>query len=299
MTATHLAFSDESQYNTGRFRAIAAVSVDAGRVSEHSKSLARLISEAGCRELKWEKVRTARDREAVLACFRWLFQQLDSISCDVLMWDVEDARHSIRGRDDIENLHRMHHHLMKHVMTHRGSSHPSRWHLYPDEQTAVRWQQVSDFLDRKSMSPQNQRTLYDGHVGIRFGFKMNYVVEGISPSHSHEHGFIQIADLLAGMMVFSWKRIEVYEQWARESAGQMSLYGDDTPHLPSTGEREKCRVLDVFWREMKTRRMPVSLVSSRGLRTHNWHEPLNFWAYEPQTEKDKAPVRMKANVVRH
>ena len=42
-----------------------------------------------------------------------------SIRIDSLMWDIDDSRHKISGRDDTANLCRMYHHLLRNVFLER------------------------------------------------------------------------------------------------------------------------------------------------------------------------------------
>ena len=286
--ATHFTFSDETQFNVGRFRAIGALSVAAELAEPLQSEVSTILRDCSVSELKWEKVRTAKDRLAALAVVKWVLNNRNSLCIDVLMWDTEDSRHAIRGRDDIENLHRMHHHLMKHILTNRGDK-GSSWILRPDEHTAMRWKEVGDFLYRTSMATVIQPVLGKPHT-FKLGVRPKYTVEDIVPAISHEQPLVQVADMFAGMMTFSWKSFASYRHWLRGKHGQSGLFPAEQMQ-PSKGETEKCCVLDCFHTEIKKLNSPISLMSSHGLRTHAWRHPFNFWIYQPQTNLDKAPVR--------
>lgn len=58
-------------------------------------------------------------------------------------------------------------------------------------------------------------------------------------------------------------------------------------------DRERCIVLNEFEVALSKNKLSVSLRSSKGLRTRNPAERMNFWWYEPQHSKDKAPIRKK------
>jgi hypothetical protein len=288
--ASHLAFSDETQYNAGRFRAIGVFTVEASRADQLRQEIRQILMESQITELKWERVRSARDRLAALKICKWVFRSTNSIAIDVLMWDTGDSRHATIGRDDIENLHRMHHHIMKHVLTQRGTG-GATWRVHPDEQTSMRWNEVGDFLYRVSMTPKIQRELSSATPVFRIGFKRKYTIESISPQRSHEEPFVQIADLFAGMMVFSWKCFAPYQTWLKAKCGQSEMFQAAELESASKGQQEKFAVLDDFHCKMKNQNAPISLMSSGGLHTRNWKYPLNFWPYQPQTRVDKAPVR--------
>ena len=65
-TTSHVAFSDETRFNVGRYRAIAVVTVERGLETLVGGEVRGLLMAAGVGELKWQKLRTARDRFAAL-----------------------------------------------------------------------------------------------------------------------------------------------------------------------------------------------------------------------------------------
>ncbi len=164
---THLAFSDESQHNTGRYRSIATVSIPASFYPAANSHLAAVLSKCGIRELKWEKLRTARERFAALAFVNWAVSSAAAsmLQLDVLLWDVEDRRHKIKGRDDNSNLQRMYYHLFKHVL-HKWPREKS-WGVYPDEQSSINWKQLYGFTHRYGVR--------DILTGRRIGFSSEYI----------------------------------------------------------------------------------------------------------------------------
>ncbi|HKB48025.1 MAG TPA: hypothetical protein VKC57_10030, partial [Ktedonobacterales bacterium] len=62
--APHVAYTDETRYNTGRYRGLAMLSLRAEHVAELSAALRGLLDASGVAECKWEKVRSARARFA-------------------------------------------------------------------------------------------------------------------------------------------------------------------------------------------------------------------------------------------
>ena len=113
---THVAYSDETNHNVGRFKGIAVLTASTNHATQASEEVKAILATANVNELKWEKLRTARDRIAAIQVTEWLCSKLNVLRVDVLTWDIEDPRHRLHGRDDVANLHRMFHHLMNNVL---------------------------------------------------------------------------------------------------------------------------------------------------------------------------------------
>src|SRR5438105_9491005 len=92
-SSSHLAFSDETRFNVGRYRAIALVTVERGWLTAISAEVRALLAEAGVAELKWQKLRTARDRFAALTIMDCAMRhvQAGEARIDTLLWDVQDT----------------------------------------------------------------------------------------------------------------------------------------------------------------------------------------------------------------
>ncbi|MBC7249932.1 MAG: DUF3800 domain-containing protein, partial [Anaerolineae bacterium] len=152
MECTHVAYSDESFYNRGRYRSIAMVTLEADSSEPFSRSVRRLLDESEVKEFKWQKLRQARERFAAQKLVDFVIEKalLGILRVDVLTWDTEDSRHKIQGRDDIANLQRMYYHLFKDALKRWPGD--STWRLYPDENSALDWETVRDYLDMAGLS---------------------------------------------------------------------------------------------------------------------------------------------------
>lgn len=286
-TPTHITFSDETQHNVGRYKAIAAVTVPFAEVERLQAELAVIIKTANLSEMKWEKVRNAKYRHGTMAALDWAFT-CGSISVDVLAWDIDDSRHSVKRRDDIENLHRMHHHLLKNVMSRRGGG-KSAFILKPDQNSAMRWKDVDTFLSHKSVEAVPLNNLGEG---FKFGFRIKYNLHRIEPADSHDTPLVQLADIFAGMMAFSYRDFGVYQTWLAEQQGQGGLFSSPVQcNDASRGEEEKCRVLDSVHAKIRTAKLPIGLIHTKGLSTFAPMCSFNFWMWQSQRESDKAPIR--------
>jgi hypothetical protein len=283
---THVAYSDETHHNLGRFKGIGVVTAAINHATQASEEVKAILVTANVRELKWEKLRTARDRLAAIRVADWLFSRIDVLRADVLTWDIEDARHRLSGRDDVANLHRMYHHLMNNVLRRYPSG--CTWKLYPDEQDSIDWDRVHEFLDGAGMRSRFQKNVVA--LTYRMRFEKDFRVVQIVPSKSEVEPLIQVADLLAGMAAFSRTHIATYRKWKDRESGQGNFFEAEEPTF-SGGEREKCAVLSDFRYRCHKCALPVNLNSTNGLQTRDPRIALNFWHYEPQREGDKAPTR--------
>ena len=284
VSVTHVAYSDESHHNVGRYRCIGVVTAPLAVATEVASEVRAMLTVGGVRELKWEKVRTARERFAALRVADCLFSKLNVLRADVLTWDTEDSRHQVRSRDDVANLHRMYHHLFRTVLRRRWPT-GSTWRLYPDEQDSMDWNSIHDILSAVSMTTSLQRSIGEQH-SLKLSLRTHYRIMQIVPSRSEDEPLIQIADLLAGMSAFSRTHFDEFREWSEDSAGQSPLFQHAAPSF-STGMKEKCAVLSEFHRRSR-------LNSSRGLTTRNPKCSLNFWPYVPQRASDKAPQKRLA-----
>lgn len=286
--ASHHAYSDETHHNFGRFKGIAVISASLDEATLASREVGTLLAEVNLSELKWEKLRTARDRVGALKIAELFFRKLDVLRADILTWDIEDSRHRLHGRDDVENMHRMYHHLLKDVLRKRWPT-GAKWRLYPDQQDSIDWERVHDILDNAGTVAQFQSEL-SKPLTFRLQLKRDFSVVQVVPSQSHVEPLIQLADLMAGMAAFSRTHIDTYRAWKRQASGQTSLF--DLPiEKFSRGEQEKCAFLANFKDRCRKLGLSVSLNSTNGLRTHDQRGALNFWHYEPQRQSDKAPTR--------
>lgn len=289
---THVAYADESKHNVGRYRGVALISLrleDAGRLSAE---LEGLFQESGITEFRWKKVGNAKYRFAAIKMLGYGVEKATKglLRVDVLTWDTEDSRHKVRGRDDIANLQRMYYHLFRHVLRERWPD-GSLWRLCPDENTALDWDTMEDFLNMASSRVETRQDLFSGGK-FRARLKQEFSIEQIVPRKSHEEPLVQLGDLFVGFAVYSRTSYNRYKAWQRGSTQQLPLFeeGEGSAQL-SLSDQERCQVLDRFDALCKRRKLGVSLKTHRGLWTPDPKNPVNFWWYEPQHEEDRAPVR--------
>ncbi|MBC7314845.1 MAG: DUF3800 domain-containing protein, partial [Chloroflexi bacterium] len=153
------------------------------------------------------------------------------------------------------------------------------------------WQTVEDCLQNVAGRIERERSLF---TGGRFQLRLRreFGIEEIRSVSSSDQPLLQLADLFAGMAVFSREQFNEYQKWLNQTGSQLKFFEDqdDTPRA-SGSSKERFQVLQHFDVTCKSRRLGVSLKKKRGLWTPSPDNPLNFWMYKPQHPEDKAPRR--------
>lgn len=115
---THVGFSDESNWNKGRFRSLGLVTAPLDVVADLQSEIKARLQGSDVSEFKWSELGGARERFAAIKLCQLAVQAAcqGRLRVDVLIWDIRDRRHNIPGRDDIANLQRMYYHLFRNVL---------------------------------------------------------------------------------------------------------------------------------------------------------------------------------------
>lgn len=274
---THIAYSDETQHNTGLYRGIALITLRIKDTNLINQELRQLLLESSISELKWSKLRTARERFAALKILNYVVTKASkkTLRVDTLTWYTEDSRHKVQGRSDNRNLRRMYYFLYKDVFCKRWPK-SAVWKLCPDENADARFQNIAGYLSE----------IFDYVTGEPIA---DLIIREVEEVKSHHEPLVQVADLFAGLAVYSRSSYDLFECWLKEDDFGQDVVSVSGMNL-SNSDRERCEVLARFNENCKTQKMGVSLKRLRGLRTFNPARPINFWWYEPQTDLDKAPV---------
>jgi hypothetical protein len=295
---SHVAFSDESHHNIGRFRGVSMISLKSEHRELINNKLQSLLNSEGVTEFKWTRTRGIKERNVGI---QFLNESVSyalkgMLRIDVLVWDIEDSRHKIRDRDDVANLQRMYYHIFKNVLSKRWPD-KSSWILYPDQNTAIDWDTIEDILDIKSSNIEAYSNLFT-KGRFKFRLKEEFNIREIVPCGSEYEPLIQLGDLYAGMAIYSRDSYNMYRHLAQTlftTVKQLSLFDVeiDNSIKPSRADKERCRLIFEFNKLCKSKKLGVSLDTYRGLRTRDPSNPINFWWYEPQHELDKAPLKQK------
>lgn len=288
---THVAFADETHYNVGRYRAIASISLPFICLEEFQANIAQILSDSSVHEFKWKKLTSARMRFAAIKLLDWTIKQANrsSLRVDVLIWDITDQRHDVKGRDDLKNMQFMYYKLFRNVLSERWPD-DTVWGLFPDEQMAIKWHQIRNVLKKRTMKRvELEDPLLREEVGSYL--RQLFHLELFEPRPSHLEPFIQLADFFAGLGVYSWDSFGKYHYWCEQNSNQKSLLPDTDGFTLSSSDRERCIVLHELDCLCKNNKLQVALKSSNGLNTRNPQKPINFWFYRPTYEYDTAPIK--------
>ena len=290
-TPTHIAFSDETHYGVGRYRGIGLVTLNYGCYGNLKTELKDILKETHVKELKWQKLDARNDCQAALRFVECAVSSACAgcLRIDVLIWDTQDSRHRVIGRDDLANMHRMYYHLFKNVLVERWPD-GSIWHLHPDEQASIDWSEISRFLDMASISVGTPSPL----SGLIESLRTEFNIVRIEQCKSEAEPLVQMADLFAGMGVYSRNKYGHFFCWqlTHREERQIILLPDVTTNISlSNADKMRCPVLDRLDSLCKKKRLGVGLKKSKGLKTRDPANPINFWWYQPQHEEDKAPIR--------
>jgi hypothetical protein len=284
---THVAFADESSWNQGRFRSISLVSAAVEDARRFHQELEALRKNHGVLEYKWHATRFRHG----IALVDFFFARREQMRVDVLVWDIEDARHAdVPDRDDKANFARMYYHLLHNVLKRRWPK-GARWLICPDEQKEVDWLRLEQFLGWKRWV--SEEGLFN--PGCEAEWRAFYNIQEIRCVCSRKYLLIQLADLFAGLAAYSYHAFPKYAQWKDSQNPTPPLFDlpdNEVKKLKlSRNDKDRLRILQHVRNEAGKCAFNVSLESSKGLFTWTPAHALNFWLYTPQHAQDKAPIK--------
>jgi hypothetical protein len=286
---SHCAFSDEASYNIGRFRAIGMLSLPMAAHENINLDIKRILKNSNISEFKWNKLKSARMYLGAVKLIDYFIDMAEKkISrLDILIWDTEDSRHKIKRRDDCANLARMYYHLYKDVLIKRWPS-DSTWILLPDEHSSLDWETVKNCLKSREIKVIERSDLFK-----RFALQItkDFNIKEIQEVKSSVTPLIGIADLFAGMGVYSCLNFEKYKWWELQNSKQGSLFNVSTSIKLSSPDNHRCPLIKYIYNKCRKKKLGISLSQKFGLWTPNPKNPINFWHYKPQSHADKAPTK--------
>ena len=292
---THIGSSDESHWNHGRYRTIALVTgtMAAMRLIETDMvALTRKHKINTDSELAWGKVSGGHKyRKAAIETFDHIANAAsqNELRMDIIIWDTWDSRHDIHRRDDSENLARMYYHLIN-TVTKYWWPQEALWRIRGDQRTDTDWHTLEDCL--KGFDRREKRGLQSG---LRTKVPVRNPRIQVEQGESVNEPMIQVADLFAGVAAFSWTISHdkpTYHEWKATANGQgMLIPNSEVPTISRKAESRYNILNHIVQMELPY----VKIYAGEGLRTHPWDAQksrINFWLYEPQSERDKAPTRL-------
>ena len=276
----YIAFADESNHNKGRYRSISLVVLHETEFDLINNKLEYILDKYDLRikSFKWEKLKSKKKVLALKELLDYLFGlMLDgSLKIHVLIWDIEDSRHSIVGRDDIKNLSIMYYKLIKNFVQDNLYDKETLT-IYPDRNNALDWNNLEDIFI-------NDGILID-EKGLFTLLNKKVIFE---ESNTLDDYLIQIADIFAGLARTSYEDYDKYEYW-------LSCQQTLIPLDKNISNKQEChfeiyKKVDEWAKSYKLR---ISLKSNGGFHSYDKYGPLNFWFYTPQHDEDKAPKKEK------
>jgi hypothetical protein len=256
---SHIAYADETRYNVGRYRGLAVVSLRLADADAFRAEARSLLQTSGVHELKWVEVRTARHRFAANKLITWAFNALGAgaLRVEVVTWDAEE-QHPAPGESGIATLQQMYGLLLGTTLR-RYQSAGGLVRVCPDEQDALNWPALEHYLAAQALP-----------------------IERVVPCHSHHEPMVQLADVLAGLAVYSRSAYDRYEAWKAVAGLDLELlHPEDVPEPPSRSDRERFLVLAELLMECASHHAPIQLAGERGLLTTDAAFALQFASYQP------------------
>ena len=283
----HYAFFTDESYLNNRYRCIASFSLPYDKILEVHHQIKDMVKQAALPEFKWSGLNKARARDCAQDMIMFVINNLDTcdLRVDALIWDIQDSRHQVKDRDDRANFQYMYYKLLK-VAIEKRPVH-STVYIYPDQKTDVQWKELAGYLE----STGRRKNIADYPLFGESNIMRNYTIRTFRQVQSEECYAVQMADLFAGLPVFSVDAYSRYRLWKEEDSGEYNLFQQEEEQRYSSREKYRFPVLRMLEEETKRQKLGVSLNTNKRLHTYNPRNRLNFWHYEPQHEKDKAPVK--------
>jgi hypothetical protein len=285
-------YSDESSSPDNRYRTLCAVSGEENSVKHLRGILQNILKETGVTEVKFEEIGTHSPKIKAAAKFieaGILEAANKNIRIDVLLWDIQDSRHSIMGRDDIANFGRMYYKMIRHIGRKWDIQ---RWFFYPDTLSSVNWLDISQCLNKTTLEKYPSELLdFFRNKGQLF------FVREVRPQESHKEPIVQLADIFAGFSWFSRIKGNDFLKWREHlnTQKQPCLFStnDNSQNFSRLTEKtvNRFKLLNMIIKLCREYKLGVSIKTNKRLTTFGPASQINFWTYEVQTDMDKAPVR--------
>jgi hypothetical protein len=246
-------YSDESSYNYGAVRGVGAVSLRVDDSARLGEELASLLRASSVRELKWEKVRTARTAFAAQKALTWaLDHALDGeLWIETLTWEVTSAAASRARRPTLTQLRNAYTTLLSSVMARHSERdvQSQGWRIVPDEQSAIPWRRIQEALLQTA---------------------------NIMPARSEPQPLIQLADVFTGLAVLSRAAYDDYERWLCVRGGDQDAHVTTASEGVYGSQAYRFVLLDDFYSTCVRRLPGISLQTHRGLYTWRAGAPIQF-----------------------
>ncbi len=264
---THLAYSDESNYNNPNYAAICLITLKKEDFEKINSDLSEILKSSNIAEFKWKNIGKARERFCAEKIISYVIENRDKLRIDVLIWDVKERKEKYPEKDMVI-LKKMYYQLYKNVLKNRWPA-EAKWFLYPDEHSAMNWNETKEILDNSSIK---MKIIRKGGEELNVLLIKDFHVLGIKEVNSHNSTLCQVADLFSGMSACSYIEYNLINL----SEDQHKL--TENNHALSNSEKEKIKVMNNFRRKCREKEFNISF--SNGFRTIDPSCPINFWYFK-------------------
>lgn len=279
-------FSDESRHTAARYRSIAAVSLPVSAYTTINSKIKFILNENRIKDFKWKKTGSTKYLKCSMNMIDIVFSDLipNNGRVDVLIWDTQDSRHMVHGRDDLRNFERMYFHLHRNIM--QRFKPETEWHLRPDERMEIDWKALHTYLQLAG-----NKLKYYKHPLLQDEYSKKYFRIGtMEQGRSNDLPLCQLADLFAGISAYSRDKYQIIKSQWENYIGQETLFDLPSDKI-SKRDQIRFQLIRKFYQECINRKAGVSLKTEGFFRTKNPINPINFWHYKPQGEYDIAPIK--------
>ncbi|TXD48039.1 DUF3800 domain-containing protein [Polaribacter sp. IC073] len=280
-------FSDESgQDNDNRYGAICTVSGYRKNLISLHQCLETIMTDYSKSEIKFKDVKGGLKLKIAKEFVVQGLNEIDSknIKIHVLVWDKQDARHNIQNRCDIQNLKRMYYKILKEVK--KDWSYINDWSFYPDEFTAINWQDdIVKYVEKTKLF--NNSELFDAVSQFKFPNYQKAVEKDSKLMYN-----IQLTDLFAGIVRGSRLNSKEYIQYLENQKNQISLFKENSISI-SSNLKPKLELMHYFKEESSKRKLGVGFKENNYFETFNKKNNIFIWHYKAKSEYDKAPIKVK------
>lgn len=247
---THIAFSDESNYNNPLYASISIISIEKSLVDKLNKDLLLILQDSNIKEFSWKWLRSGKQRHCAIKLINNLFKVIKEgkFRIDTLIWSVEERKKKF-PENDVLMLKKMYHHLFKNVLMLRWPPN-TNWGLFPDRHSAINWKKQEEIL----------------------GYCMSEREFLIHEIPSLENPLGQIADLFAGMGAFSY----THRNKLLLNKKQTKLFGGK--NNLSNSEKEKIELCNHLKKLCNLQDQEI--LYSKGFETKDPSFFINFWFFK-------------------
>ncbi len=283
-------FSDESGVDgSNRYQAICTISGRREDMRVIHKELKVCLLKHQCSEIKFSKIKGGLKyfncaKDFIDVGLRRCYEGL--ICVEVMVWDIYDSRHAVKGRDDGENFSRMYYHCLKSSVKNWQAA--ASWELYPDENSLIDWPKLSFYLSRTNFAEpyKEAKLLFEELRQLKL-----QKIHPPKPSSSSKFFIIQLADLFAGIVRTSHSEGQKLIDWRKAKDSKSTFFPIDYDLAISNNQKAKYEVMSHFKDKAEELSLGVNLSKCKYFKTFNKSKNIFLWKYEPQYENDKAPTK--------